>query len=1137
MPRTEIGLDRGSPIALHRNQRRLLRIGGVVLTLVIVLAGLAVVRQTLDNYHRAQQETFLDGVSMVDASLARLDLEHRDDLRIAKALWQSQSNYLQSIGAPLKDRYDRQGKQILVQANPTVVPWLILGGPTTPLSDDVITTGLGLVEQAAIIAIPWDTWQSPRIRRTVVVYDEASSLFLISNTRSETALLSALKVKNRAEAFGKLEVSPSAWISTTSSPEDAERTNSPEIPFFIAKNPLSGLLSVTRGLTFWIDHDLYVRCVIYEPLDLLAENVPRNESFALVADGQSIPLGDTAHRLTKSDVATLLRASSVSSGRRTDRPAHVSLDGADAYVGSLRHADWMLVHRYSRSDMLEEVGPPIARIAATTVLIAGGLWALMIFIDRRVFTPAIARVSQVYESDALSRIIIDTSPVGLCLLDQEDGTPILKNDVMETLGKREDGSASIYQRLIDKARLTAEVGGNTIPFEYPLDVTGDDGKVQRLLVSAVPCDYRQKRVLLCVVRNATAQWELEENLRRSRIDADRAKDAAEAANRAKSSFVSAMSHEIRTPLNGVLGHLELLARSALEPKQRERLQRIRFSAESLQSIVTDVLDFSKIEAGQMSIDPMPFAPRPVLEQVALLFAPMAQQKGLDLFIATASDLKRCYVSDASRIRQILNNLVGNAIKFTEKGKVLLAVNRISDPPDGREWLHFQVVDSGVGIAASELSRLFEPFTQANASISRRFGGTGLGLTLCRQLAELLGGSIEVTSTPGTGSVFSLRIPTAECAEVPEMPPLDLAGLRIALLSASTEWCEDIANLLRQRGAEVVSSTSPSALQSSGVIDGSALVIFGDKCNWTIEEERRLIAVSRRIIRAHTDGPWVPEFIDDAWHISCYSSDALFAALTGEPSAVVDHLPHHADAVPSSADMPTSTFREKPSRGRVLAADDNPVNRELIQQQLETLGYSVDTVEDGDVALRLWKANHYDVVLTDISMPRMDGNELARALRAQGATIPIVAITAAASTSEKALCKDEGITELLLKPLSLAQLDEVLVRVTSGSTVPASVEEPPKKRALSDKVRRAFVLAGEHDVTQMREALSRGDVASFLERLHSMKGALLMLGERALADNCAAVEDRVSARGLGRGDSEEVALVGQLDEVVTRYRND
>jgi two-component system, NarL family, capsular synthesis sensor histidine kinase RcsC len=486
-----------------------------------------------------------------------------------------------------------------------------------------------------------------------------------------------------------------------------------------------------------------------------------------------------------------------------------------------------------------------------------------------------------------------------------------------------------------------------------------------------------------------------------------------------------------------------------------------------------------------------------------------------------------YVADAHRIRQVLNNLVSNAVKFTESGRIILRVK--SAPPRTLEAarLRFEIIDSGIGMTEQQRMQVFQSFSQADASISRRFGGSGLGLTLCQQLSDLMGGSIEVQSTPFVGSVFSVELPVAIDELAHGEDPSLLAKQRIALLSTSSEWRIEISSLLSSLGADVVTAALPSELDPDWVAQSDALVIFGACHAWLGEEQDALMAGATRVVQATTDGPLVPQLRDGIRFISCYSSGALLSALLDmDPNSE----PDGQKGIYGRAGIQLTG-----GCGSVLLADDNPVNRELIQQQLETLGYTVDAAEDGIVALRLWQEGRYDIVLTDINMPNMNGYELTKQLRARGATVPILAVTATALTSEKVHCKHAGINELLLKPLSLEHLGEALSRhLVSADTASAPLVKVAWARKYPEKVCRIFVESGTRDLNAILEAARGRDQEGLLARIHSVKGALLMLGEQDVAAQCATLEKWIEVDGVEVAGPGIERLASAMRELLQRY---
>jgi two-component system capsular synthesis sensor histidine kinase RcsC len=404
------------------------------------------------------------------------------------------------------------------------------------------------------------------------------------------------------------------------------------------------------------------------------------------------------------------------------------------------------------------------------------------------------------------------------------------------------------------------------------------------------------------------------------------------------------------------------------------------------------------------------------------------------------------------------------------------------------------------------------------------------LNLCKQLSELLGGSIKVQSTLGAGSIFSVQIPLAQDVSSQPLKSPELAGKRIALLSSAVEWRNEISELLSSWNVTVVTGAEPRALDPAFVRSADALLFFGMQRTWDEDEEQKLVAHAKRVIRAYMDGPLQPEQRDGALFISCYSSAALSMAIGSETG--------HIDSFVRASPLSTELTAASDKRGRVLLVDDNAVNRELIAQQLEALGMASDAAEDGEIALRMWREDTYVAVLTDINMPNMDGYQLAQCLRDRGVTVPILAITARALPSEKVRSKEVGMTDLLLKPISLEQLDAALSRsLAKLSVANANADADEKSRSRSKfphKIRGIFVESGTRDLQNILLAWRDRESPAVLQRLHSLKGALLMLGESSVADSCAAVEKAVEMSGLDAAQAELAQLEAALRDLLADY---
>jgi len=601
-------------------------------------------------------------------------------------------------------------------------------------------------------------------------------------------------------------------------------------------------------------------------------------------------------------------------------------------------------------------------------------------------------VDSLRSNEERMRMIVEAAPVPLILVRKSDNQLQFSNGRARELTG--DG-ADIFADPVDLAVIAGEVRrlGHLRDMELPL--RGTSGQPFCALASASSVLLGGEEVLIIGFHDITRRKSLEEDLRR-------AKQAAESANRSKSDFLAMMSHEIRTPMNGVAAMAELLSKSRLDIEQRGMVSVIRHSSDSLLSIIDDILDFSKIEAGRLVLERTPFSLRRVAEDVADVVAPRCAEKGVELVVDIAPGLPLRLLGDAAKLRQVLINLMGNAAKFTERGHIRLA----AEEENGR--LLLKVEDSGPGIPLEAQARLFQPFTQADGSVARRHGGTGLGLSISRRLVDLMDGVVQVNSSPGKGSVFSVSLPMS-AIEPTVAAPLRLKEESIFIHCASPLQKDAVTRIVTAEGAIVTDDRAQARL------------VVSDNLKDEGQGNNILLMVPFHRYDAETaDGGSIRKPIH---------AEEL---IRGLERLLGKALPSRGE------DSQTGSLNWRaPSRSEavlansmILVAEDNGVNRLVITKMLDRLGMVYDVAVDGQLALDRFRQNRYGLVLTDFHMPRLDGLRLTRAIRdlereTDVEPVPVIALTADALPETASTCLKNGMQDFLTKPIRLDALEQVL----------------------------------------------------------------------------------------------------------------
>ena len=643
----------------------------------------------------------------------------------------------------------------------------------------------------------------------------------------------------------------------------------------------------------------------------------------------------------------------------------------------------------------------------------------------------------------------------------------------------------------------------------------------------------------------------------------RAKQAAESAVMAKGEFLATMSHEIRTPLNGIVPMLDLLLHSRMAPDQQELVKTASASAQQLLRIVDDILDYSKLEADRLDLETTTFNLREVAESVITLMERPAEAKGLRLQLHIDQGVRLPVRGDPVRLRQVLSNLISNAVKFTERGGVSLAIRRLGESA-AQHQLRFEVKDTGIGIDARAQDRLFQAFSQADASTTRLYGGTGLGLAICRRIVTLMGGRIGVDSEPGRGSTFWFEVPLLKVQGDMPSQPTELHGGRVLLITTDQRLRMRLTLLLPNWGLRVTTvENTHDALERLRQAHAQ-----GDPWSYSVvladlsSLRNTALALARNLERKNQYG------------------EARLVYLRGEDATSQD-LPQGAQVIPRNAPdadlrsvlsasgiswashdpqvaAPARRLAQAPGdKTRILLVEDNPVNLMVAQRLLQVLGAECDTAGNGEVALEKIEANAYDLVLMDCQMPVLDGYSATRRwreieqIRKSEHRLPIIAMTANAMAGDRQKCLDAGMDDYLPKPVTKGELERCIERwrgadLAVPETLPPSevsaVRSPP---VLDDSVLDELgeVLGGEVDkiiavyledsprlIAQLERAAVGGDPIALRVAAHTLKSSSANVGARTLSDAARELEHGARDGTLDKPEALVARIVTEFAQV-------
>ncbi len=1170
-------------IHLIGSYRRLLYGGASILTVVISIAAAVCIYAFVQDYLNDQDNIFFAQKDAVSAAVERVESRLRGFTMFHQAIWKLLEPHEKDKSIPLEkyQRLLRENKGITIaEEDLAVEKFSILSTLTRDEDAHKLANSLEILREI-----------SPAPKLHVTERGSALAGFIYDSSRR---FLGVYPAGNFAEASQRNRSSDlQSFILRQTDPIEHELS---KYPLEDLKNGkivwvplhfdafLGTAVASFVGAVFHGDKRVAIIVFNIRPEDFPqfflnnAREMPnffvlsRHHPYFLGLKRQSVDVWHFAEVVLHN--SRLLNATGV-------QPERIQKGGMLFFTQRILSPDWIAIYALDWHTIFNGLKRPITLTLLFMVLTLTILWVFVFIFERYVFSPIQIRSRRVHESEQFNRAMILTAPVGLGVIDPQTREPVIKNDIAARLleGHPERVDAH-YKELLALYRCKLEEklqGRPSHPDDQPDVLHGEmqmitaNGRKRDISVSFTQSRYQGRDVVLYGLSDISARKEAERLL----LDAKR---AADHANQAKSIFLASMGHEIRTPLHGALGNLELLAREPMPPAQNELVKTIRRSFEALLTLLNDILDLSKVEAGELKLEASRINVISVIESCSRTFAPLILKKGVHFFCLIDSRLRTQLIGDGTRIQQILMNLLSNAAKFTDIGKITLRADVIEND-EGSYSVRFQVADSGMGISRLNQKKLFSPFTQTDSTITRRFGGTGLGLYLCKRLSKLMGGNVSLISELGFGSVFTFevpfKIPVGLEKEVP--PERFLEGQHVLLVCSVTLWRDSLLGWFERWGASVKAVPQLNDTVSVNSPQKPILVVAHSDTHNILSDYLSMIGHFQGPIVISPSGPYLPESrpiieaqdakeaLDPsvgaippyAIHISSLSINGLrqafLAAMESNENQASLLSPVASNSLPGVVEV----VRHPQI---ILVAEDDPVNRKLLGRQLNALGYfNIEEAADGKEAFDKCALKSYDALLTDLGMPNMDGFDLIHALKKAENAMPVIVITASTISHEGVDISNTSISSVLHKPASIAHLGRALDKIFSqtqamAKTVaitPASpvVSEAPSSTSstsssspnvftiVDPELKKIFIDCWMVDSQAMQKAFTAGDDNALVRQLHKLKGALMVLEEAELALLCSDMQEICRTQGCAAMSALYERFEEDMAQLIQRYQED